>query len=113
PVAVKKPHKIKAHGHERVDEYFWMRLSEEQREAEQPDQHAKEVIAHLEAENAYTEAVLKPVKELRDQLFHEMKSRIKETDLSVPYREHGYWYHYRFEQGQEYPIHVRRKDEPG
>src|SRR5690606_2342355 len=73
----------------------------------------KEVIAHLEAENAYTEAVLKPVKELRDQLFHEMKSRIKETDLSVPYREHGYWYHYRFEQGQEYPIHVRRKDEPG
>lgn len=113
PQASKKHHSITAHGHERVDEYFWMRLTEQQRQAEPPDPHAQEVIDHLNAENAYTEKVLAPVKQLREDLFLEMKARIKETDLSVPYREHGYWYHYRFEEGQEYAIHVRRKDEPG
>jgi oligopeptidase B len=113
PKAIEKPHAIEAHGHVRNDEYHWMRLSEEQRDAETPDEHTKEVIAHLNAENAYTEAMLSPVKDLRQELFKEMKSRIKETDLSVPYREHGYWYHYRYEKGKEYPIHVRRKDEKG
>ncbi|MDQ3101276.1 MAG: prolyl oligopeptidase family serine peptidase, partial [Bacteroidota bacterium] len=112
PVAVKKPHSITAHGHERADEYFWMRLTEEQRQAIPPDPHSQEVIDHLNAENTYTEKLLGPVKQLREDLFKEMKARIKETDLSVPYRENGYWYHYRFEEGQEYAIHVRRKDEP-
>lgn len=113
PVAVKKPFPITAHGHTRNDEYFWMRLTEEQRTAEHPDAHTKEVIAHLLAENAYTEAVLEPIKPLREKLFTEMKARIKETDLSVPYRENGYWYHYRFEEGKEYAIHVRRMDVEG
>jgi oligopeptidase B len=113
PVAVKKPHAITAHGHTRNDEYYWMRLSEEQRNATPPDAHTQEVIDHLNAENAYTKAVLAPVQGLREDLFKEMKARIKETDLSVPYRENGYWYHYRFEEGKEYGIHVRRKDEVG
>ncbi|MCW5899801.1 MAG: S9 family peptidase [Flavobacteriales bacterium] len=113
PVAVKKDHAITAHGHTRIDEYHWMRLSEEQRNAAEPDAHTREVVAHLEAENAYTEAVLHPVKQLREDLFLEMKGRIKETDMSVPYRENGYWYHHRFEEGKEYAIHVRRKDEVG
>jgi len=111
PVALKKPFAITAHGHTRNDEYHWMRLSEEQRNATEPDAHTQEVTAHLSAENAYTEAILGPVKPLRETLFKEMRARIKETDLSVPYRENGYWYHYRFEEGKEYGIHVRRKDE--
>lgn len=113
PVAVKKPHTIAAHGHTRTDEYHWMRLSEAQRNAAEPDAHTREVIAHLEAENAYTKAVLAPVDQLREDLFKEMKARIKETDMSVPYRENGHWYHYRFEEGKEYAVHVRRKDEEG
>jgi len=110
PKAAKKPHTITAHGHERVDEYHWMRLSEAQRGAAQPDAHTSEVVAHLNAENAYTSAVLAPVTELREGLYKEMKARIKETDLSVPYRENGFWYHHRFEEGKEYAMHIRRKD---
>jgi oligopeptidase B len=95
-----------------VDEFHWMRLSEEQRNAADPDAHTQKVVAHHTAENGYTEAMLAPVKELKETLFQEMKGRMKETDLSVPYRENGYWYHYRFEEGKEYPIHVRRADVP-
>lgn len=109
PVAAKRPHTLVAHDHERVDEYYWMRLSEAQRNAAEPDAITQEVIAHLNAENAYTEAVLAPVKKLREALFKEMKARIKETDLSVPYREHGYWYRHRFDEGQEYAVHLRAK----
>ena len=112
PVAAKRPHALTAHGQTRNDEYYWMRLTEEQRNAEPPDAHTKEVVEHLTAENAYTEAVLAPVKQLREELFKEMKARIKETDLSVPYRENGYWYQFRFEEGKEYAVHVRRKDSP-
>lgn len=113
PQAVKKPFTITTHGHTRTDEYHWMRLSEDQRNASEPDAHTREVIAHLDAENAYCEAVMAPVKQLREDLFKELRARIKETDLSVPYRENGYWYHSRFEEGKEYAIQVRKKDEPG
>ncbi len=113
PQAVKKPHEISAHGHVRNDEYYWMRLTEKQRQATEQDAHTREVIAHLEAENTYCEAMLAPVKQLREDLYTEMKSRIKEADLSVPYRENGYWYHSRFEEGKEYAVQVRRKDEAG
>lgn len=112
PEAAKKPFEITTHGHTRTDEYHWMRLSEEQRNAAEPDAHTREVIAHLEAENTYCETVLAPVKALREELFKELRARIKETDLSVPYRENGYWYHTRFEEGKEYGIQVRRKDAP-
>lgn len=113
PQAAKKPFTITAHGHTRTDEYHWLRLSEEQRNATDPDAHTREVVAHLDAENVYCEAVLAPVKQLREDLFKELRSRIKETDLSVPYRENGYWYHSRFEEGKEYAVQVRRKDENG
>ena len=98
PKAEKKPHVISAHGHARNDEYYWLRLSEEQRKAGKPDAHTREVLAHLEAENTYCEGMLAPVKELREELFSEMRARVKEADLSVPYRENGYWYHSRFEE---------------
>ncbi len=107
PSAERVPHAITAHGHTRQDPYFWMRLTEAQREAATPDDHARRVIAHLEAENAYTAAMLAPVDGLREDLFKEMRARIKETDLSVPYRENGYWYNHRYEEGREYAIHMR------
>ncbi|MEZ4739235.1 MAG: S9 family peptidase [Flavobacteriales bacterium] len=113
PKADQRPHAITAHGHTRVDPYYWLQLSEEQRQAAEPDAHTKEVIAHLDAENAYCEAVLEPVRQLRDELFIELRARIKEDDNSVPYRENGYWYHHRYEEGKEYPIHVRRIDAVG
>jgi oligopeptidase B len=109
PQAAKRPHAITAHGHTRIDEYFWMRLSEQQRNAAEPDAETRKVMDHLNAENAYTEAVLQPVKELRESLFKEMKARIKETDLSVPYRENGFWYRHRFDEGKEYAVHLRAR----
>lgn len=113
PRAEKEPHTIIAHGHARIDEYAWMRLSEEQRNADPPDALTRRVIDHLNAENAYTEAVLAPVKELREGLYKELRARIKETDMSVPYRDHGFWYSTRFEEGREYALHQRREDRAG
>ncbi len=107
PSPDREPHPMIIHGHTRQDPYFWMRLTEAQRESAQPDAHTRKVVAHLQAENAYTEAVLGPVNTLREDLFKEMKARIKETDLSVPYRENGYWYNHRYEEGREYAIHMR------
>jgi oligopeptidase B len=112
PIAKKVPFKLVQHDHERIDEYHWMRLTEEQRNAD-GDPHTKEVVDHLNAENAHTEAVLAPVKELREKLFEEMKGRIKQDDISAPFRENGYWYRHRFETGKEYAIHERRKDKQG
>ncbi len=109
PKAAKHKHEITAHGHTRNDEYHWMRLSEEQRNAKEPDSITRAVIAHLEAENAYTDGMLAPVKQLRGDLFKEMKARIKEEDITVPYREHGFWYQQRYEAGKEYPVHVRAR----
>ncbi|GAA4855171.1 S9 family peptidase [Luteimonas vadosa] len=105
PDAEKKPHTVKApHGAERSDEYYWLRDDKRQ---------AKDVIAYLEAENAYADAVLAPLKPLQDALYEEIVGRIKQDDGSVPYRERGWWYYTRYETGQDYPIHARRKDVAG
>lgn len=98
PVAEKIKKEIITHGDTRVDEYFWLN----QRENAQ-------VIDFLNAENAYTEAMLADVKELREKLFTEIVGRIKQTDESVPYKIRGYYYYYRFEEGKEYPIHCRKQ----
>ncbi len=107
PHAVGKPQRTVLHGVERVDEFAWMRLSEEQRHAAAPDEQTRRVTAFLEQENARTEQALAPVAGLRSTLFAEMKARIKESEVSVPYRENGYWYQYRFDEGAEYPVHMR------
>ena len=88
-----------AHGHERIDNYFWMN------DRENPD-----VIAHLNAENAYLDDILSETKADQELLFNEMKGRIKEDDSSVPYFKNGYWYYSRYETGKEYPIHCRKKE---
>src|SRR5690606_25240809 len=107
PRAAKHPHRYTLHGAERNDEFAWLRLSEKQRQARVPDEQTLRVTAYLQEENTYTEGVLAPVADLRHTLFNEMKGRVKESDLSVPYRENGYWYQYRFEAGAEYPVHMR------
>jgi oligopeptidase B len=98
PVAKKVPHETKIHGHTLTDDYFWMR-----------EKSNPEVIKHLEAENAYTEAVMAPTKELQETLYKEMLGRIKQTDLSVPARNGPYWYYSRTEEGKQYPYMCRRK----
>lgn len=109
PVAAKEPRDIGRHGETLVDDHGWMRLDEEQRTATVPDAASLRVQAHLEAENRYAEAMLKPLDGLRKKLFKEMKARLKPEDVSVPYRENGYWYAYRFRKGEAYPVHERAK----
>ncbi|MFQ5679593.1 MAG: S9 family peptidase [Gemmatimonadota bacterium] len=98
PRAARRPVKLEAHGHIRVDDYYWLR------ERENP-----EVLAYLEAENAYTDAVMAPTRALREKLFQEIKGRIKQADMSVPYRKKGYYYYSRFEEGKEYAVYARRR----
>jgi len=102
PVAAKKPKDVTVHEDKRIDDYFWLR------EKENP-----EVKTYLEQENAYTESVLAPAKELRAALFTEMRGRIKEDDTSVktPYR--GWLYYSRTEKDRQYPIYCRIADKPG
>jgi oligopeptidase B len=105
PDVAKQPHQVKApFGATRVDEYYWLR--DDKREK-------PEVLAYLKAENAYADAYMAPLKPLQDKLYDEIVARIKQDDASVPYRERGYWYYSRFETGQDYPVHARRKDGPG
>jgi oligopeptidase B len=98
PVAKKVAHVSEVNGHKMVDNYFWLR-----------DKPNPEVRAYLEAENAYTEAVMKPTEEFQKKLYTEMLGRIKETDVEVPYREGDYFYYVRTEAGKQYPIRCRRK----
>lgn len=98
PVAKIVPYQLQMHGHVRTDNYYWLR------ERENP-----EVIAHLEAENAYTEAVMAHTGELQEALFDEIVGRIKQTDLSVPFFRDGYYYYTRMEEGKEYPVYARKK----
>src|SRR5262245_30822708 len=98
PVAKKLPKTSTIHGDTRLDNYFWLR-----------DKKSKEVNDYLEAENAYTKAVMKPTEGFQEELYKEMLGRIKQTDLSVPYRLGDYWYYSRTEKGKQYPIHCRKK----
>ena len=98
PVAKKVPHVTEVNGHQMTDNYFWLR-----------DKQNPEVRAYLEAENAYTDAVMKPTEGLQKKLYGEMLSRVKETDVEVPYREGDYFYYTRFEAGKQYGIRCRKK----
>lgn len=110
PRAKKIARELVEHGHTRVDNYYWMRLSDEQKNAATPDEQTADVLAYLKEENDYTEAGLKHTEELQKQLFEEMKGRIKEDDSSVPVKQNGYWYYTRFEVGQDYAFNCRKKD---
>ncbi len=99
PVAKKNPTKLEKHGDVRIDDYYWMNDREDQ-----------EVIDYLNAENAYYAKMTSHTKQFQEELFQEMKSRIKEDDSSVPYKYNGYWYITKYETGQEYPIYSRKKE---
>jgi len=102
PVARREPVEHVLHGDRRVDHYAWLRHKEN-----------PEVIDYLKAENAYTDAILKPTEPLQEKLYQEMLGRILQTDLSVPYRLRGYLYFTRTEEGKQYAIHCRRRDTDG
>jgi oligopeptidase B len=98
PMTEKKTKTTKIHDYTTTDNYFWLR-----------EKTNLEVIKHLEAENAYTEAMMKPTAALQDKLYKEMVGHIKETDVTVPYRWGNYFYYSRTEQGKQYPINCRKK----
>ena len=99
PAAKKATHMQTLHGDQLQDDYFWLR------ERENP-----EVKAYLEKENAYAETLMKPTEALQKTLYDEMLGRIKETDLTVPYRQRGWFYYSRTEKGKQYPIYCRKKE---
>jgi oligopeptidase B len=98
PMAKKIVKTTDIHGEKLADDYFWLR-----------DRQNPEVKAYLEAENAFADSVMKPTVAFQEALYKEMLGRIKETDLSVPYREGAYLYYSRTEQGKQYPIYCRKK----
>ncbi|HEX8710946.1 MAG TPA: S9 family peptidase, partial [Terracidiphilus sp.] len=104
PVARKEHKEITLHGITLADDYAWLRNKEN-----------PEVTAYLEAENAYAEAEMAPLKDLQDELYREMLSHIKQTDVSVPFRDGNWWYYTRTEEGLQYGIHCRKRggDDPG
>ena len=98
PVARREHTETALHGVVLADDYAWLRQKEK-----------PEVSAYLEAENAYAEAVLAPLAGLREELYGEMLSHIKQTDVSVPYRDGAWWYYNRTEEGLQYAIHCRKR----
>ena len=98
PVAKRIPKEDVTNGDKRIDNYFWLR-----------EKTNPEVIKYLEAENAYTDAVMKPTEELQKKLYDEMYSHIKQTDTNVPYRLGNYYYYSRTEEGKQYPIYARKR----
>ncbi|MCL6273538.1 S9 family peptidase [Muricauda sp. 2012CJ35-5] len=99
PVAKKQPKQLEKHGDVRIDDYYWMNNREDQ-----------EVLDYLNAENAYYQEMTKHTKGFQEELFNEMKSRIKEDDNSVPYKYNGYWYITKYQKGEEYPLFLRKKE---
>ncbi|MDA9774210.1 S9 family peptidase [Saprospiraceae bacterium] len=110
PIAKKVEYKHTIHGDIRLDDYYWMKLSDEQKNSETPDEVTKDVVSYLEAENTYVDDMMSDLKGFEADLFQEIKGRIKETDMSVPFKDNGYFYITRFEEGQEYPIYARKEN---
>ena len=98
PEAKKTPRKLEIHGDVRIDDYYWLR------ERDNP-----EVLAYLEAENAYTANVMAHTQGLQEKLFQELKGRTEPDEESVPYKYGAYYYYHRYEKGRDYPIYCRKK----
>jgi len=99
PIATKNPKILTKHNHERVDNYYWLN-----------DREDTEVIEYLHAENAYTKKKLESTETLQKELFDEIVAKIVKDDTSVPYESNGYWYYARYEEGKDYPIYCRKKE---
>ena len=110
PNAIIKPHELTLHGDTRVDNYYWMRLTDEQKKANQYDEQTQDVINYIADENKYTKSSLSHTNKLQETLYDEIVSRIKKDDESVPYYKNGYYYYSRYEKNKEYRIHCRKKE---
>ena len=99
PSAKRSPRELTTHGDVRIDNYYWLN------ERENP-----EVIEYLEQENNYQEMMMKDTEPLQNQLYEEIVGRIKQDDVSYPVKRNGYYYYTRYEEGKEYPVYCRRKD---
>ncbi len=99
PKAKKIAKELSIHGDTRIDNYYWLNDREDQN-----------VIDYLNAENTYREGVMAHTTDFQASLFKEIVGRIKQTDMSVPYKKDGYYYFTRYEEGKEYPIHARKKE---
>jgi oligopeptidase B len=108
PKAEKRPHRIEQLGRVRVDDYAWMKDDNWQQVLRDPKTLRADVRTHLEAENAYTKAMLAGTEALQAQMFAEMKGRIKEDDSSVPSPDGPWAYYARYDLGAQHPIHARR-----
>ncbi|HEY2456463.1 MAG TPA: hypothetical protein VGI13_04110, partial [Candidatus Acidoferrum sp.] len=102
PLALREPVEHVIHGDRRVDHYAWLRKKDDPR-----------VVAYLEDENRYADGNMKGTGELQEKLYQEMLGRILQTDLSVPYNLRGYSYYTRTEEGKQYGIHCRRREDAG
>ena len=99
PIANKIPKELKIHDHTRIDDYYWLN-----------QRGSKEVEDYLNAENEFTDFYMADSEEFKENLYNEIIGRIKQTDMSVPYKENGYFYYTRYEEGSEYPIFCRKKE---
>ena len=109
PEAMIKPRELSMHGETRIDSYYWMRLTDDQKNAQDPDQQTQDVVDYIDQENQYTQSNLSHTRKLQNTIFDEMVSRIKKDDESVPYLKNGYYYYSRYEKDKEYRIHCRKK----
>lgn len=110
PKAEIQPKSLTIHNSTRIDNYFWMRLTDEQKIAKNKDAQTQKVEAYLNSENEYFDKVTASTNNFQKELFEEMKGRIKEDDTSVPYFRNQYFYITRFEKGSQYPIYSRKKE---
>jgi len=99
PIAKKIPKELTMHNDTRIDPYYWLNQREDE-----------DVLEYLRAENAYKDAALAHTKDFQNSLYEEIVGRIKKEDQSVPYKDNGYYYLVRYEEGQEYPIYARKKE---
>ena len=99
---------MKIHGHNRVDDYYWMRLTDEQKSAKKSDAQTQKVVDYIDTETDYLNNSLKHTKPIQKTLYNEMVGRIKKDDQSVPYFENEYYYYTRYEKKKEYPIYCRK-----
>tara|TARA_S200000501_G_C20871234_1_gene764339 strand:+ start:8343 stop:10430 length:2088 start_codon:yes stop_codon:yes gene_type:complete len=109
PIAEKQPYEMIKHNDVRVDDYYWMRLTDDQKTAENYDEKTQKVVDYIYNENTYTQKNLDHTNKFQDKLFEEIVGRIKKDDESVPYFSNGYFYYTKYEPGKEYAINCRKK----
>ena len=103
------PYSQEIHGMDLEDDYFWMRLSDEEKEADKPSEKTQDVLDYLNSENDYKEKVLSPTEKFQTELFDEIVGRIVKDDESVPVFYREYWYYTRYQDGKEYAYNCRKK----